>query len=124
MLLQLKYFNISVNLILGEKMDNKLVERIKANPKYHELISKRSSFAIKLAIFMLVVYYGFVLTIAFNKEFFATKLSAEGVMTVAWPIAVAIIIIAFLTTLIYVVRANGEFEDLEMSIKNDVKDIM
>ncbi len=73
---------------------------------------------------MLVVYYGFVMTIAFNKEFFATKLSAEGVMTVAWPIAVTIIIIAFVTTLIYVVRANGEFEDLEMSIKNDVKDIM
>ena len=58
MLLQLKYFTISTNLILGEKMDNKLVERIKANPKYHELVSKRSSFAIKLAIFMLVVYYG------------------------------------------------------------------
>ena len=45
-------------------------------------------------------------------------------MTIAWPIAVAIIIIAFVTTLIYVVKANGEFEDLETSIKNDVKDIL
>jgi uncharacterized membrane protein (DUF485 family) len=45
-------------------------------------------------------------------------------MTVAWPIGVAIILIAFVTTLIYVVKANGEFEDLEMSIKNDVKDIL
>ena len=103
-------------------MDNKLVERIKANPKYHELVSKRSSFAIKLAIFMLVVYYGFILTIAFNKEFFATKIGKT--MTVAFPIAFGIIVIAFASTVIYVVRANGEFEDLEMSIKNDVKDIL
>ncbi len=103
-------------------MNKELVERIKANPKYNELISKRSSFAMKLAIFMLTIYYGFVLTIAFDKEFFATK--AGEVMTVAWPIAATIIVIAFLTTLIYVVRANGEFEDLENAIKNDVKDIL
>ena len=45
-------------------------------------------------------------------------------MTVAWPIAVVIILLAFITTVIYVLRANGEFEDLEMSIKNDVKDIL
>ena len=105
-------------------MNKELVERIKNNPKYKELVSKRSSFAIKLAIFILVVYYGFVLTIAFNKEFFATKLSDGGVMTVAWPIAATIIVIAFISTVIYVVKANGEFEDLEMSIKNDVKDIL
>ena len=105
-------------------MNKELVERIKANPKYTELVSKRSSFAVKLAIFMLVVYYGFVLVIAFNKEFFATKLSDDSVMTVAWPIGAGIIVIAFITTVIYVLRANGEFEDLEMSIKNDVKDIL
>jgi len=105
-------------------MNKELVERIKANPKYNELISKRSSFAIKLAIFVLVVYYGFVLTIAFDKEIFATKLSEDSVMTIAWPIAIIIILIAFFSTLIYVIKANGEFEDLEMSIKNDVKDIL
>lgn len=105
-------------------MNRELVDRIKNNPKYTELISKRSSFAAKLAIFMLVVYYGFVLTIAFNKEFFATKLSADSVMSIGWPIGAGIIIIAFITTVIYVIRANGEFEDLEMAIKNDVKDIL
>ncbi len=105
-------------------MNKELVDRIKNNPKYTELVSKRSSFAAKLAIFVLVVYYGFVLTIAFNKEFFATKLSDDGVMSIGWPIGAAIIVIAFITTLVYVIRANGEFEDLEMAIKNDVKDIL
>lgn len=104
-------------------MNKELVDRIKNNPKYTELITKRSSFAAKLAIFVLVIYYGFVLLIAFNKEFFATKIG-DGVMTIGWPIGAAIILIAFITTLIYVIRANGEFEDLEMAIKNDVKDIL
>ena len=104
-------------------MNKELVDRIKNNPKYTELITKRSSFAAKLAIFVLVIYYGFVLLIAFNKEFFATKIG-DGVMTIGWPIGAAIIVIAFITTLIYVIRANGEFEDLEMAIKNDVKDIL
>lgn len=104
-------------------MNKELVDRIKNNPKYTELITKRSSFAAKLAIFVLVIYYGFVLVIAFNKEFFATKIG-DGVMTIGWPIGAAIILIAFITTLIYVIRANGEFEDLEMAIKNDVKDIL
>lgn len=45
-------------------------------------------------------------------------------MTVAWPIAVTIIVIAFITTIIYVVKANGEFEDLEIAIKNDAKDLL
>jgi len=124
MFLQLKYFTILTDLILGEKMNKELVERIKANPKYNELVSKRSSFAIKLAVVVLVVYYGFILTIAFDKEIFATKLSEDSVMTIAWPIVIVIILIAFFSTLIYVIKANNEFEDLEMSIKNDVKDIL
>ena len=70
-------------------MDKELVDRIKNNPKYKELIAKRGSFAAKLAIFVLVIYYGFVLVIAFNKEFFATKIG-DGVMTVGWPMAVGI----------------------------------
>ncbi|PLY07833.1 MAG: DUF485 domain-containing protein [Arcobacter sp.] len=104
-------------------MNNELVERIKSNPKYQELISKRSSFSIKLAIFVLVMFYAYILTIAFEPTLLGTKIG-EGVMTVAFPIAAAIIIISFLTTLIYVRRANSEFEDLTSQIREDVKDAL
>jgi uncharacterized membrane protein (DUF485 family) len=102
-------------------MNNDLVQKIKSNPKYQELVSKRSSFSLKLSIFVLVMFYAYVLVIAFNKELLATKLG-DGVMTVAFPIGAAIIVISFITTLIYVKRANGEFEDLTKQIKEDVKD--
>ena len=104
-------------------MDKDLVKKIKSNPKYNELVSKRNSFALKLSLFILVMFYSFVLVIAFNKELLAVKIGA-GVMTVAYPVGAAIIVISFITTLIYVSRANNEFEELEMSIKNDVKDLL
>lgn len=104
-------------------MDQELVKKIKSNPKYQELVSKRSSFSVKLSIFVLAMFYSYVLVIAFNKELLATKIG-DGVMTYAFPVGAAIIIVSFITTLIYVVRANGEFEDLTNEIKDDVKDIL
>ncbi|NVJ53211.1 MAG: DUF485 domain-containing protein [Campylobacteraceae bacterium] len=104
-------------------MKDELVERIENNPKYEELVSKKNSLGIKLGIFVLVMFYAYILTIAFNKEILATKIG-EGVTTIAFPIALAILIISFLTTLIYVRKANGEFEDLINDIKDDVKDVM
>lgn len=104
-------------------MNNELVERIESNPKYQELVSKRNGFGIKLGIFVLVMFYAYILTIAFNKEILATKLD-DSIITIAFPIALAILVISFITTLIYVKRANGEFEDLTNEIKNDVKDII
>ena len=102
-------------------MNNDLVQKIKSNPKYQELVSKRSSFSLKLSIFVLAMFYAYILVIAFNKDLLATKLG-YGVMTVAFPIGAAIIVISFMTTLIYVRRANSEFEDLTNQIKEDVKD--
>lgn len=104
-------------------MKDELVERIENNPKYQELVSKKNSFGIKLGVFVLVMFYAFILTIAFNKEVLATKIG-DGLTTVAFPIALAILVISFLTTVIYVRRANGEFEDLTNEIKDDVKDLM
>ena len=104
-------------------MNEELVEKIESNPKYKELVSKRNSLGIKLGIFVIVMFYAYILVIAFNKELLATKIG-DGVTTIAFPIALAILVISFITTLIYVRRANGEFENLTNEIKKDVKDMM
>ncbi len=104
-------------------MKDEVIDRIENNPKYKELVSKRTSFSIKLGIFVLVMFYAYILTIAFNKELLSTKIG-DGLTTIAFPIALAILVISFLTTIIYVKRANTEFEDLTNEIKDDVKDLM
>ena len=104
-------------------MKEELVDRIENNPKYAELLAKKNSLGIKLGIFVLVMFYAFILTIAFNKEVLATTIG-DGVTTIAFPIALAILVISFLTTVVYVKKANGEFEDITNEIKDDVKDLM
>ena len=103
-------------------MNKELVEKIKANPDYQELVSKRTGFAIKLSVAMLVVYFTFILTIAFNPSALGTPMSADSVTTIGIPIGIAIIVFAFVLTGIYTARANGEFDDLANKVKNSIKE--
>ena len=103
-------------------MNNELVEKIKANPDYQKLVKTRTGFAIKLSIAMLVVYFAFILTIAFDPSLLAIPLSADTVTTIGIPIGMAIIVFAFILTGVYTQRANGEFDDLANKIKNAVKE--
>jgi uncharacterized membrane protein (DUF485 family) len=91
------------------------VAKIEANPKYHELRRKRGSFGWILTILMLVVYFGYIALIAFNKPFLAQPIG-NGVTTLGIPIGMGVIIFTIVITGIYVRRANGEFDDLTAEI--------
>ncbi len=101
-------------------MDPELVSRIKNNPKYAELVAKRTSFARLLTLMMLLIYFGFVLLVAFNKPFLATPIGT-GVTTIGIPLGVFVIVSAFILTGIYVRRANGEFDAMTKEIVEGVK---
>jgi len=103
-------------------MKDEIVQKIKANPDYQELVSKRTSFSIKLTIAMLVVYFAFILTIAFDPSALAVPLSKNSVTTIGIPIGMAVIVFAFVLTGIYTKRANGEFDDLANKIKKSVRE--
>jgi uncharacterized membrane protein (DUF485 family) len=85
------------------------------NPKYKELIAKRTRFGWILTAIMLVVYYGFVSLIAFDKSFLAQPIGS-GVMSLGIPIGFGVIVISVILTGVYVVRANGEFDRLTREI--------
>ena len=95
-----------------------IVARIEANPKYHELKRKRSSFGWLLTILMLLVYYGYIGLIAFDKELLAKPLGA-GVTTLGIPIGLGVIVFTVLITGLYVRRANGEYDRLTAEILKD-----
>ncbi|MER2603949.1 MAG: DUF485 domain-containing protein [Candidatus Competibacter phosphatis] len=101
-------------------MQQDMVHKIKSNPKYHELVSKRSKFAWTMSVVMLVIYYAFILTIAFDKQFMATPLWSGSVTTIGIPIGIGVIISAFILTGIYIQRANAVFDKLNREIKEEV----
>jgi uncharacterized membrane protein (DUF485 family) len=92
-------------------MDPDVTRRITSNPKYQELKSKRSSFGWMLTIAMLVVYYGFIMLVAFDKAFLAQRIGS-GVMTIGIPIGLGVILFTVVITGIYVRRANSQFDAL------------
>ena len=96
-------------------MKQELVEKIKSDPNYRKLVSARSGFGWMLTWSMLVVYYGFILLIAFNKELLNAKMGA-GVMTWGMPAGLFVIVFTVLITGVYVRRANKQFDQLTAAI--------
>lgn len=92
-----------------------VTERIRTNPKYLELRRQRNLFGWSLTLAMLVVYYGYIALIAFNKPFLSQPLGT-GVTTIGVPIGMGVIVFTIVITGIYVRRANGRFDALTRAI--------
>jgi uncharacterized membrane protein (DUF485 family) len=99
-------------------MSDPVVEKIQKNPKYLALRKKRNSIGWALTLLMMVVYYGYIALIAFNKPFLAQPIGA-GVTTLGIPIGMGVIVFTVVITAIYVRRANNEFDALTTEILKD-----
>ena len=67
--------------------------------------------ALSLTVAMMVVYFGFILLVAYAPKFLGTPLGT-GVMTIGIPIGLFVIVSAFLLTGIYVSKANSKYDPL------------
>lgn len=101
-------------------MQDDLVERLQASPNYRRLVATRSAYGWALTAIMMVVFYGYILLVAFDKELMGTRIGA-GVTTWGMPIGLFVIVFTIVITGIYVRRANGEFDQLTEQIRNEVQ---
>jgi uncharacterized membrane protein (DUF485 family) len=101
-------------------MEDTLVRRITSHPQYQELKRKRTSFGLWLTLAMLVVYYGFILLVAFNKPLLATRIGEGWTTTLGMPIGLGVIVFTIVITAVYVRRANSEFDRLSDDINKAV----
>ena len=96
-------------------MDTNLAQRIARDPNYQKLRSRRNRLGWTLTLLMMIVYYGFITLIAFDKQFLAQRMG-EGVMTLGIPIGFGVIVFTIVITTYYVQRANAEFDTLTDAI--------
>lgn len=101
-------------------MNHEIYNKVRNNPKFVELVKKRSSFAWKLSCLILIVYFAFIMIIAFDPSLLGKPIG-NGVTTIGIPIGLAIIFLCFLLTGIYTKRANKEFDALTDEIKEDIR---
>jgi uncharacterized membrane protein (DUF485 family) len=86
--------------------------------EFKRLVSRRWTVSILLLACLFVLYYGYILLIAFDKPFLAQKIGEST--TLGIPLGVAVIVLSWILTAIYVLWANGH--DTEVArLKDQVK---
>ncbi len=108
---------------LGGRVDGNATgsnfQSILQSPRFQELVTTRSRFGWSLSILMLVIYLGFILLVAFDKPLLAQKIGG-GTTSLGIVLGLGVIITAFLLTAIYVIRANGRYDDLTDQVKREM----
>lgn len=95
-----------------------VVQRIQSHPDYQALRRQRNRFGWTLTILMLVVYYGYIGLIAFDKPFLAQAIGS-GVTSIGIPIGLGVIVFTIAITLLYIRRANGAYDRVTAKIIQD-----
>jgi uncharacterized membrane protein (DUF485 family) len=93
------------------KMEARSHDTIQRDPNYQELVRRRSSLGWTLSLIMLVIYFGFILLVAYAPKFLGMRFG-EGVTTIGIPIGLFVIASAFVLTGIYVSKANSKYDAL------------
>ncbi|WP_457094497.1 DUF485 domain-containing protein [Microvirga sp. P5_D2] len=89
------------------------------SPRFQELVRQRTRFAWTLSIAMLVIYFGFILLVAFAKPLLATKIG-DGVTSLGIILGLGVILSAFVLTGIYVQRANSRFDEMTRHLTREI----
>ncbi len=90
------------------------LDRIAEHPIFKTLVHERTRYGWILTGLMLVVYFGFIGLIAFDKSLLATKVG--GTASLGFYMGMFVIVFAFVLTGIYVARANTRFDQLSSDL--------
>ncbi len=97
-------------------MSADMYEKVKNNPKFHQLVARRSRLVWSLSAIVLFIYFSFILTIAFASDFLGQPISEGSLISIGIPIGVFIILSAFVLTGIYVFIANKNYDQINQEI--------
>ncbi len=87
--------------------------------EFKHLVAKRWTVSLVLLALLFVSYYGYILLIAADKAFVSQKIGE--VTTLAIPLGVASIVIAWLLTAYYVMWANKSYDPEVERLKSELK---
>jgi uncharacterized membrane protein (DUF485 family) len=93
-------------------MSELITAKILKNPKYLQLVRQRDVFAWTLSALVCVMYFGFILMIAFAPDILTQPIAADSVIPLGMLIGVGVIVFSCVLTGIYVYRANQTFDPI------------
>jgi uncharacterized membrane protein (DUF485 family) len=84
------------------------VLRLLDSPEFHHLVFRRWRISLILTMALFILYYGYILLIALNKPFVATRLG--DTTPIGIPLGAAVIVGSWVLTAIYIVWANRTYD--------------
>ncbi len=97
----------------------KSVHEMLESSEFRAMVRKRWTISIVLTLCLFVLYYGYILLIAYDKDFLKTKIGE--VTTLGIPMGVGVIIGAWALTAIYVLWANKVHDVEVQGLKDRLK---
>lgn len=88
---------------------------ILGSSEFKEIVKSKNSVSLILTLLELILYFGFILLIAYNKEFLGQKI--YGPLTVGIPVGVGVIVVSWVLTGIYVLWSNKSYDERVSKIK-------
>jgi uncharacterized membrane protein (DUF485 family) len=101
---------------MEEVMSELIAGKILKNPKYLQPVRQRDTFAWVLSAIVCVMYFGFILMIAFAPEILTQPIAADSVIPLGMLMGVGVIVVSCILTGIYVYRANQTFDPIVQEI--------
>ena len=89
------------------------------DPEFKDLVSRKNRFSLQLTVITLVVYYGFILLVAFRRSLFSAKVFGDipfGIL-----LGIAVIISCWVLTGVYVRWANQKYDAMVARIQEKAK---
>ena len=101
-------------------MRSDLYQQIRTNRRYPQMVARRRRLAGTLAGVVLGTFFVFILIAAFVPKFLALTLSEGSVTPIAVPLGVAMIVVFWLLTGLYMRRAKHDFDEIKDEIIKEV----
>ncbi len=106
-------------MVEPEAAAKKTVHEVIESHAFKRLVSRRWTVSLVLLALLFISYYGYILLIAADKELVSQKIGE--VTTLAIPLGVASILIAWVLTAYYVVWANRSYDPEVERIVGELK---
>jgi uncharacterized membrane protein (DUF485 family) len=103
----------------ADRSTQKTATEVIESKEFKHLVAKRWRVSMVLLTFLFVCYYGYILLVATNKEFVSQKVGE--VTTLAIPLGIAAIVIAWALTAFYVAWANKSYDPEVERLKGQLK---
>ena len=100
----------------GGTMSQEIIERVKANPRYHALARERSLLGGILTAIVIAAFVAFILMMGLARHFLGEPVAAGSVISIGFPVGVAVALICLCCSGFYVWRANKDFDRLIVEI--------